>query len=98
MCAVRWSSIGQAVTGQIISAIRRSSRHNDYAPPYLARFVPSTPPAILGWVFHPAEAEAGQWLAWAVDRAQGWACSDAELIGRLDADLAGAKREETLRE
>lgn len=49
-------------------------------------------------MFEPGEFEAPRWLAWAVDRAHGWACNDAELVGRLGPDLAGAEREETLRE
>jgi hypothetical protein len=49
-------------------------------------------------MFDPEESEAQRWLAWAVGRAQGWACTDSELIGRISAVLAGAEREETVRE
>jgi hypothetical protein len=53
---------------------------------------------ILRRVFSPEEFERYGWLAWAVDRAPGWACDDAELIRRLSPELAGGEREETLRE
>jgi hypothetical protein len=49
-------------------------------------------------VFDPEEFDRYRWLEWAVGRASGWACGDDELIGRLSPELAGAEREETLRE
>ena len=49
-------------------------------------------------MFDETEFEARRWLRWAVDRAHGWALSDAELLTRLNVGLAGREREETLRE
>lgn len=49
-------------------------------------------------MFDVKDFEARRWLRWTVDRAQGWALSDAELLSRLDVGLAGPGREETLRE
>lgn len=49
-------------------------------------------------MFDVKDFEARRWLRWAVDHAQGWALSDAELLSRLDVGLAGREREETLRE
>lgn len=49
-------------------------------------------------MFDVTEFEARRWLRWAVERAQGWALSDVEVLARLDVGLAGPEREETLRE
>jgi hypothetical protein len=49
-------------------------------------------------MFDVQDFEARRWLRWAVDRSQGWALTDAELLARLDVRLAGREREETLRE